>query len=67
MAHPALKNPVFRTPHEQLAEKLPETTHKHLTEAFNASIDPAVPTPETHTRAIRFEVNRRIGNGTLGT
>ena len=65
MAHAFEKNPIFRLPHAKLGKGLPKATVKHLSEAFNASIDPEQPTPETHTRAIRDEVNRRIGQGGL--
>ena len=59
------KHPVFGIAPNTLEAKLPKATVKHLSEAFNASIDPEQPTPETHTRAIRDEVNRRIGQGGL--
>ena len=60
------KHPVFGIEAEALEAKLPDVSPKQLADAFNASIDPEQPTPETHTAAIRREVNRRIGQGGLG-
>ena len=66
MAKSLKKHPVFGLAPKAFDAKLPKVSPKQLAEAFNASIDPQQPTPETHTAAIRREVNRRIGAGGLG-